>query len=125
MTRTSTGKIDGRNKVAKVIALYKFTRPYPDRLIVASFYDKKKHLLRTLKYSSHERAIPRLMFYAMKMEPGSVIQITHEVTGMWIGDIKIHVNNRIETHFTWDKEGCEHPSKKKKVQAPVAVKKTA
>lgn len=118
MTRNST-------KTLKVVKLFQKVRPYPDRLIIATFYDKKKNNIRVLRYSSHERAIPRLMFYAMKMEPGQVIQLTHEVTGMWIGDIKVFVNNRIETLFTWDLQGCEHPSKKKIKEPEVIGKKTA
>jgi hypothetical protein len=80
-------------------------RQYRDRLILASFYDRKKNLVRTLTYSRHETAIPKLTLHAMKLEPGFTIQITHLVTQLWIGDIVVKVNGRLQTSFTWDREG--------------------
>ena len=75
---------------------------------IATFYDRKKNVIRTIRYSCVEKAIPRLLYHAMSLEPGTTIQITHAYTGLWIGDIIVKVNNEITSCFTWDETGVVH-----------------
>ncbi len=74
---------------------------------IAIFYDRKKNAFRVIRYSRVDTAIPRLTYHAMFLEPGTVIQITHADTSMWIGDIIVKVNRELSTHFTWDEDGAK------------------
>lgn len=75
------------------------------RFIVASIYNKKKQLVKTIRYTEIDTALPRLTYHAMRLEPGYTIQITHFLTGLWIGDIVVKVNGVLKSQFTWDDKG--------------------
>jgi len=73
--------------------------------IVASIYNKRKQLIKTIRYSSIDTALPRLTYHAMRLEPGYTIQITHFLTSLWIGDIVVKVGGVLKSQFTWDEKG--------------------
>lgn len=76
----------------------------PSRPIVASVYNRQKKTVKYYWFSSIEKAIPRCTFHAMYLEPGFMIELTHAVSGLWIGHIKVKVNRKFETDFVWDEE---------------------
>lgn len=79
------------------------TYHYPDRFLVATFR-RKKEVLRTIRYSEIDRALPRITYHMMhRGEVGDLCVIHHEVTGKELGTIKMSVSGRLITDYIWDR----------------------
>lgn len=83
-------------KKAEVIDLFSLPRPF-----VATVYDRKKHVLKTYHFKHLDNAVPRMTRYALRLAPGSVVEIAHAVTGKQIGTIKVHTSGRFTTQGDW------------------------
>lgn len=81
---------------AEVVELFSLPRPF-----VATVYDRKKHVLKTYHFKHLDNAVPRMTRYALRLAPGSVVEIAHAVTGKQIGTIKVHTSGRFTTQGDW------------------------
>lgn len=72
------------------------------RPIIATLHRKNKPIW-TRHYSRIDSAIPRLTFHMlMDGEPGDVMALSHAVTGLEIGTVKLSVGNKLKTTWIWD-----------------------
>lgn len=77
-----------------------------ERLLVATLYrGKKKEQVWARHYIRVETAIPTLTLHLMRIgQPGDVMEVAHKITGLQIGTIKLHVNNKMTTDWVWDRD---------------------
>lgn len=82
---------------AKVVELHTVPRPY-----IGIIYDRKKRQVgRSHHYAHLTNAVGRLTRMALRLEPGTVAEVSHAVTGKQIGTIIVGVNGNFRTTGNW------------------------
>ena len=84
-------------KQAQPNELYSVPRPF-----VATLYNRKKHELRSYHFKFLSTALVKMIVRVRRLEPGTVVEITHAVTSKQLATIKVRVNGRLETDGLWD-----------------------
>ena len=67
-----------------------------------TFTDKKHKEFKILHFRWIENAMSRCVFHGLFCEPGTVITISHAVSGMWIASITIKVGGKFIIDSIWD-----------------------
>lgn len=70
---------------------------------IVATWTRKREPINTRRYARLDTAIPRCTQRIMELgEPGDVIALSHAVTGLDLGYIKVKVGAVLETHWIWD-----------------------
>lgn len=74
------------------------------RNIVATLLRKNKPVF-TRRYARVDTAVPRLSQVMMlEAQPRDVVELSHAVTGLWIGSIIMRVHGKLESTWIWDQD---------------------
>lgn len=72
---------------------------------------KTKRVIWSSRYLKIDNAIPRLTFHLMRTgQPGDGVELSHAVTGLQIGTMKLSANNVLKSEWIWDKGYTPEPS---------------
>jgi len=73
-----------------------------ERNIIVELHRKKKVLWRQC-YKSVDNAIPKATYHLMHTgNPGDIMEVSHAISGKWLGEVKIHAGGKITSKYVWD-----------------------
>jgi hypothetical protein len=80
-----------------------------ERNIVGQIHHKftadQSRMQNVRRYVELETAIPKLTLWLMNYgKVGDMIEISHAITGKWLGTIKLSATGKIVTEYCWEKE---------------------